>query len=350
MEGIKLAVQSELNGKVGDYEIELVKKDCKFSPSTGVTVTRELLNKDKVDVIMGPVSSAVGLAMKPVIDKAGTATWIDINAATTHLISQNCSPYFIRASYSTYTIGHPMGKWTYDNLGKTAVVAVMDYDFGHAAASAFKSAYKDAGGKVVKNISTSPSLSDYAPVVRNMANTGADAVFCIYTSTAAANFMKAAQSFGLKDKMAITGYSPAEPPVHKALPDATTGVTTEESYSIQLDNPTNQRFIKQYKSMYGKNKYPSTDDEFSYVGFQMLEKGVTEAKSKKPQDVIPELRGATIHAPRGDIKIDPTTQEILSPMLVEKATGPKRTDYKILEKFDPVKSPNYGCDISGTFQ
>jgi len=346
IEGFELAAQERFNGKIDGRPIKFIKKDTKFAPDTAVTVTRNLIQKDKVDFVMGPISSACAEAMKPIVAKAKSTVWVDVNAASKSLIADNCTPYMVRACINTYQLGHPMGKWVYDNLGKTATLGVMDYSFGHSLADMFTTAYKAAGGKVIKTVPSSPAQSDYAPIVRNIANTNADVFFGVYSGSAASNFLKAAHSFGLMDKMKVTGYGLVDKVVLDAAGQAGVGFPSVEYYSPQIDNPTNKAYLKSYDKKYGG--LPSVESVFSYDGMTLVNEAVTKAGSTKPDKVIPAMRGATIDSPRGTVKIDPKSQDVIAPVFINKATGTKASDIKLIHTFDPIDSPNWGCDLSGT--
>ena len=64
MVGHQLAVE-ELNAKGGilGRKIESVERDDKMNPSAASSTMKELITKDKVDIVVGGLSSAVGLAM-----------------------------------------------------------------------------------------------------------------------------------------------------------------------------------------------------------------------------------------------------------------------------------------------
>jgi len=344
--GLELAAQERFNGKIDGRPITFIKKDTKFKPDTAVTVTRNLIQKDDVDFVMGPVSSACAEAMKPIVAKAKSTVWVDINAASKSLIAKNCTPYMVRCCVNTYQLGHPMGKWVYDNLGKKITLGVMDYSFGHSMANMFKPAYEAAGGTVVKTVPSSPSASDYGPIVRNIANTDADVFWGVYVGSAATNFLKAAKNFGLLNKMKMTGYGLVEKVVLAAVGDADVGFPSTEYYSWQIQNQTNQNYLQTFKKKYGG--LPSVNSVFAYDGMTLVNDAVTKAGSTRPDKVIPAMRGATIDSPRGNVSINPKTQDVIAPVFINKATGPKTSDIELVHTFSPVKSPNWGCDLSGT--
>src|SRR3972149_7426830 len=95
--GFQLAVK-DLGGKLGGREVEIVVQDDELKPDVAVTKVKALIERDKVDFVVGPIFSNVLQAIfKPVTD-AGIVL-ISPNAGTSHFAGQECNPNFFVTSY-----------------------------------------------------------------------------------------------------------------------------------------------------------------------------------------------------------------------------------------------------------
>src|SRR6476661_2625033 len=67
-DGFNLAIK-DLGGKMGGKDVEVVVADDELKPDAAVTKVKGLLERDKVDFVVGPIFSNILLAIhKPVID------------------------------------------------------------------------------------------------------------------------------------------------------------------------------------------------------------------------------------------------------------------------------------------
>src|SRR5918999_5637707 len=96
-DGFNLAIK-DLGGKLGGREVEVVFADDELKPDVAVTKVRGLIERDKVDFVIGPVFSNVLQAMvKPVTD-AGIF-FLSPNAGPSSVAGKGCHPFFFATSY-----------------------------------------------------------------------------------------------------------------------------------------------------------------------------------------------------------------------------------------------------------
>ena len=105
--GFRLALQ-EAGGKFGNREIEFFKVDDESEPSKATDNVNRLVNRDKVDVVVGTVHSGVAAAMIRVTRESGTLHLIP-NAGVGVATGQLCAPNIIRTSFSNWQPGYGMG-------------------------------------------------------------------------------------------------------------------------------------------------------------------------------------------------------------------------------------------------
>ncbi|MCZ2173802.1 MAG: ABC transporter substrate-binding protein, partial [Burkholderiales bacterium] len=117
--GFKLAV-AEHSGKLGGREIEYYVVDDESNPAKGPENANKLVQRDKVDVIIGTVHSGVAMGMAKVIRETGTL-WINPNAGADEVTGPLCAPNIFRTSFSNWQSTYALGKVLKAEGRKTAV-------------------------------------------------------------------------------------------------------------------------------------------------------------------------------------------------------------------------------------
>ena len=110
--GFQLAVKDN-GGKLGGREVELFVQDDELKPDVAVSKAKALIDRDKVDFVVGPIFSNILVAiMKPVTE--GGAFLISPNAGTSNFAGKDCNPNFFVTSYQNDQNHEVMGKYAQD--------------------------------------------------------------------------------------------------------------------------------------------------------------------------------------------------------------------------------------------
>ncbi|MEM4215063.1 MAG: ABC transporter substrate-binding protein [Candidatus Pacearchaeota archaeon] len=124
LEGIHLAIQ-EIGGKINNKEIKLIVEDTKNDPKEGLTAVKKLVEYDKVNYILGAMSS-VGLAVKPYIEeKRIPSLWVGANPDLT----KNTAFMFRNMATSQQNVDAIVNEVTNKKMSKIALFYIND-DFG----------------------------------------------------------------------------------------------------------------------------------------------------------------------------------------------------------------------------
>lgn len=99
---IKQAFEEE-NNIVAGRKIELLYEDSLGRPDTGLTKTKALVERDKVDLLLSELVSSVGAAMAPYVNEQ-KIPWIS-TVALASLTRAQKSPYIFRFVPSSYQFG-----------------------------------------------------------------------------------------------------------------------------------------------------------------------------------------------------------------------------------------------------
>ncbi len=317
----------EIGRKLGGRPIEVIKEDTELSPTVGLTKLRRLVEQQKVQFVVGPVSSAVALAIHDYVRKQQIIQ-INPNAFTRELTSpQKWSPNIFRLCETTDQSNYPMGKWMVKNTPyRNVVITASDFSAGHHSVEAFRAGFEEAGGKVIKEIYPKLGTMDFAPFLATIDVKGADAVYGWYAGTDAVRFVQQYQEFGLKKRLPLFGHGVmADDPYLPSMGDAAVGIVAACHYAWSIDTPRNNAFVKGYQAKYGET--PSRYSELGYVSAQCIG-AAADALNGAVEDigrVAETLRKVApkIETPSGPLAFDEYNQRIVNIYVtrVEKRDG-----------------------------
>src|SRR5581483_8638633 len=143
-DGIKLAI-AEAGGKLGGREVEYATVDDESDPAKGTDNANKLVTRDKVDFLIGTVSSGVQMGIVKVATDNDTMHIIP-NAGVSAATGAACAPNVFRTSFSNWQPAFAMGKVSGAQGKKRAVVISWDYAAGKESTGAFSDGFKQGGG------------------------------------------------------------------------------------------------------------------------------------------------------------------------------------------------------------
>jgi branched-chain amino acid transport system substrate-binding protein len=335
------------NWTVAGRKIELVKEDDESKIPVGTRKADKLIDQDKVDVLTGPVHSGVLAGIRDKVHNSKTLLIVS-NAGADEISRERCSKWIFRTSFSNWQPNQPMGGWVAKNVAKEVFQIAPNYLAGKNMMAAFRETFQPAGGKIVGEDYPKFGETDYAPYLTKIKQSGAKAVHCFFSGSDAVNFVKQYDQYGLKQTIKLTGAGfLTEPDVLPAQGKAALGIITGHFYTPLLDNPTNQKFVKDFRE-----KYKALPDGFACQGYDTAEvivralKAVNGNTQDKPKlaDAIAKVE---FDSPRGHFRFDPKTQNVIQPFIyireVREVGG--ELDNVPIDKIPDVKDPGTGCTL-----
>ena len=149
-------------------KVELVVGDTGGGPAGAKTKAQELIERDHVDLIFGPLASYELLAISSYV--AGKKVPILSLAAAEDITQRKPNPYFVRASATSAQAMHPLADYAATELKYKTVIEISDdFAFGYEQMGGFQRVFEDAGGRVVKKLWPPLSTPDYTPISPNWA-------------------------------------------------------------------------------------------------------------------------------------------------------------------------------------
>jgi branched-chain amino acid transport system substrate-binding protein len=301
-EGLELYLNEHDNTLAG-RKVEVTVADSQGNPAVGVTKIRELVEQDHVDLVFGPLSAAVGVAIVPYIDQHKVPTIFPIVSAD-DLSQRTPSEYIARTGWTSSQPTQVLGDYAYKTLGyRKAVTIAYDFNFGWESIGGFVAAFEADGGKVIKQIWTPLVTSDYSSFLSAIPS-DADVVMCSYSGSAAINFIRQYRQFAIKPPLICQGNTTDESTLDATGPSAV-GIVTALQYSAALTTAANRAFVAAYEKAYGH--VPSYYGEATYTGAEFLALALakTHGEIGDPAAFIKTVRSISIpNAPRGPVRLD----------------------------------------------
>ena len=295
--GFRLAIE-EKGGKLGGREIEYFKVDDESDPSKGVENASKLVQRDKVDVLVGTVHSGVQMGIQKVARDSGVLSLIPnagVHAATRGL----CAPNVFRTSFSNSQPTLALGKAMVDKGHKKAVWITWKYAAGDEAFEGFKESYTAAGGTIIKELGLPFPNVEFQALLTEIAALKPDAVACFFAGGGAAKFIRDYAAAGLKGKIPLYGSGFLTEGVLDAAGPAADGIITTMHYSDSLDTPRNKAFRLAYAKAY--RLQPDVYGVQGYDTGLLLTQGATAVKGdfSNKKALYAAMEGAVIDSPRG---------------------------------------------------
>ena len=289
------------NNTLAGRKVELVVADTGGSPAGAKTKAQELIERDKVDAILGPLAAFELLAISDYI--AQQKTPMLSLAAAEDMTQRKPNPYFIRASATSAQAMHPLADYAAKEMKlKTTVLIGEDFAFGYEQLGGFQRVFEDDGGKVLKKIWAPLGTADNTPFIAQIGD--CDAVVQVYSGSAPVKFMKQYKDLG-QTKPVLGGETAGDDALMKSFGDEAIGMINACPYTLDLASDANKRFVADFSKDYGN--VPGFYAAGLYVNGQVVEAGLQKVNGDtgNKEAFVKALREVQLtDTPRGPIKFD----------------------------------------------
>ncbi|MGH8857106.1 MAG: ABC transporter substrate-binding protein [Polaromonas sp.] len=295
--GFRLFVQ-EQGGALAGKKIEFFKVDDESEPSKGIENANKLVQRDKVDVLIGTVHSGVAMGMAKVARDTKTLLIIP-NAGADAITGPLCAPNIFRTSFTNWQPAYAMGLVAAERQHKSAVTITWKYAAGEESVKGFKEGFEAKGGKVTKELSVPFPTVEFQALLAEIAAAKPDAVYTFFAGAGAVKFVKDYAAAGLKGKIPLYGAGFLTDGTLDAQGDAAAGLLTTLHYADGLDIPKDRSFRLSYAKTY--KLQPDVYAVQGYDAAQMLSAGLKAAGGdfSKREVLIKGMEQAKIDSPRG---------------------------------------------------
>jgi len=334
MRGYDLAVEAH-GGKAGGKEIETIVGSTDASPDSAVRAAKKLVEQDKVDVLISPLSGAEGIAIRDysktqpqiTVINAGSGaletTYGDPSAGITP------SPTFFRFNLDGAQWHAGLGDYAYNVKGYKKIAAIAeDYAFTYTQVMGLTVEYCKAGGQITKRLWVPLGTKDFASYIPQLLSEDVDAIYLGLGGADAVNFLNQYQQAGghahliggsiMVDQTVLSSKGKAK--------DALIGTIAASGMADNDPSPQWQAFVKAYqahgKTGYFKNAFASPS--LLAINYYNSTDAVLKALDQVNGDLSDgnkkfrvALQNMVLDAPNGQIKLDENRQAIGSNFITE---------------------------------
>src|SRR3954465_12568782 len=333
-DGLQLAIK-ELGGKMAGKDVEVVVVDDELKPDGAITKAKGLLERDKVDFVVGPIFSNMLQAIHRPITENKTFL-ISPNAGPSSFAGKECSPFFYVTSYQNDQVHEILGKVAQDRGYKRVYLLVPNYQAGRDSVAGFKLDYK---GEIAEESYVPLNTLDFQPELSKISSQKPDAVFTFMPGGMGVNLVKQYKQAGLADRIPVLWAFTVDESTLPAQQDAAVGMFGGANWAPNLDNPQNKKFVAAYEAAY--NVVPGTYAFQAYDAAMLIDsaiKGVKGDLSNKDA-VGAALKKADFTSLRGAFKFNTNGYPIQDFYLTKVA---KRPDGQFQTEVVQKVFENYG--------
>ncbi len=343
-------------GGIMGRKIVILDRDTAASPATAVKVTREAAMNEGVKFFIGTVSSAVAMAVAPLMGQLDSII-ITTAAATPKITGVNCTPYLFRISMNTVAQNRAAAKLAaekYPNVKRWAGIC-PDYEYGHQTWEAFTKELKrlNPGVTIVEETWPKFMAKSFEPEILKVLQANPEGVYSSLYSGDFITFVKQAKKYKFFDNLKALFNPSIEVDVAQPLGAEMVEVWGgNHYYYAAFDNPVNKKFIEGHKMLYGT--LPIYASSESYAAVYAFKYAVEKAKTFETKAVIKALEGLTFETPTGKRIIRPEDHQTIKNDVflhfvpTKETPGWKIDEMKVVwtEPFIPkLDEPEGGCKM-----
>jgi branched-chain amino acid transport system substrate-binding protein len=282
-------------------KVDFVSADTGGNPAGTKTKAQELIEREKVDAILGPLAAFELLAITDYVAQQKTPT-LSL-AGAEDMTQRRPNPYFLRPSACSSQAMHPMADFAAKELKLKRVVTISeDFAFGYEQMGGFQQTFEELGGKIVNKLWPPLVTPDYTPFVAQIAD--CDGVCQGFAGSNPLRFMKTYASAGLKYPV-VTGETGGDDALMRSFGDEAIGMYSSCPYTLDYESDSNKRFVAAMQKDYGVD--PGFYAAGLYVAAETVAAGLEKAggKSDDKEAFVKALRSVELKdTPRGPIKYD----------------------------------------------
>lgn len=333
-DGFALAVK-DLGGKMSGRDVEVVVVDDELKPDAAVTKVKGLLERDKVDFVVGPIFSNILQAIHRPVTESKTFL-ISPNAGPSTFAGKDCNPFFYVTSYQNDQVHEILGKVAQDRGYKRMYLMVPNYQAGKDSVAGFKLDYK---GEIVEESYMPLNTLDFQPELSKISAQKPDALFTFMPGGLGVNLVKQYKQAGLADSIPVLSAFTVDESILPAQQDAAVGMFGGANWAPNLDNPQNKKFVAAYEAAY--NGVPGTYAFQAYDAAMLIDSAVKGVKGdlSNKDAVAAAIRKADFTSLRGSFRFNTNGYPIQDFYLTKVA---KRPDGKFQTEIVQKVFENYG--------
>ena len=336
-----------LNGR----KAELLVRDDKLNPGEAATRTLELIEKEKVNFIVGSLSASVQLAVNNVTKERGII-YNSISQSNEINEAKDFSKYTFHEALTPHLTAGAVGRYAFPKFGKKVAFLTADYAYGHEMVRGFQEAGKAFGVESLIDVRHPLGTTDFSTLLPRIQALKPDILVISNFGRDQQIALKQATDFGMKKSMKIVAPILLYTGRLAAGAQAFEGVIGGTSYYWGIEDKlaSAKAFNDRFRKMHG-GKVPSDYGALGYAGVKALLMGAKAAGSLDTDKVI-----AAVAALKYDYYKGPEYyrkcdhQAVQSVLIIESKSTPQKGDadvFNVIATEEPNEKNLRTCEALG---
>jgi branched-chain amino acid transport system substrate-binding protein len=289
-DGFMLAVKQANNP-----DLSVVVEDDARKPPLAVQIADKMIQREKVDILTGIVWSNLAMAVVPSAVAQGKF-YLSPNAGPSALAGKRCHKNYFNVAWQNDNLHEAMGSYASKTGYSKPYILAPNYPAGKDALTGFKRLFK---GKLAGETYTKLGQKDYAAEIAQIRASGADSIYFFLPGGMGISFMKQYTQSGVRLPIMGPAFS-FDQGILKAVGKAALGVKNSSQWNKDIDNATNQAFVKSFSSEYGR--LPSLYASQGFDTANLILSAMKTADVKDTEAFRAALNKADFNSVRGDFK------------------------------------------------
>lgn len=306
---------------IANRPVEVIVKDDEGDPEKAVALALELIEKDGVELLQGPVSSASAIALSQVALENEIILMVD-PAASYYITGAYFNPYVFRTSRTSFDDTLIIAKYLVENVGPNFAHIGIDNAFGQGSGAALKYSVEKFGGELVADIYAPYETTDFTPYIQQAMDSGAENLFLTWSGTGYITLFQSLADMGALDVMTVgTGYGDNASFTAVFGEDVMNQVGLNVYHYTVPDNPINDWLVENHFNAYvdeadgAINAYPDLFTAGGMASAIALATALEATGGDTNGDaMIAALEGLTFEGPKGTYHIRPEDHVCEQPM------------------------------------
>jgi ABC-type branched-subunit amino acid transport system substrate-binding protein len=330
-QGAKLAID-ERNDKGGllNRRIDYIRADSRTDPKSAVERTLELVQRDHVDAIIGPVTSANRDAIKPSIDRFKTPLLY-----ATDYEGGVCDRYITCYSAVPAQWVNPLIPYVREHYGDAFFLVGSNYVWPQKMNAAIKAVASKVGARTVGEEYVPFGNKDFTSILRKIESTGANVLVNTVVGADAVTLVKQFTAAGLKSKVRIVFFGFSENYLAGLTHPESDGIVTISNFIASLDKPEAKAFVKKVHDRYGPNTIVSNTTDAHYNLMRFYFGGIERAQSTDKEKVTDLMVDQWLESGNGRVYLRPEDRHVDLNVLISEAENGALVLKKDVGRVDP---------------
>ncbi len=324
---IKIAVD-EINkaGGINGKQIEFLYEDDEGKSDKSVLAYKKLVSQNKVDIIIGCLTSDCSLAVAPLAQADKIPM---ISTSSTNLKVTQAGDFIFRTCYLDPFQGTGCANYAFKDLGKKTAAIMYDNanDYSKGLADAFEAAFTAAGGTISNKEAYTKGDTDFSAQLTKIKGSTPELLFLPDYYSTVSLIAKQVRSLGMADVVMMGGDGWDE--IVNNAGEEVVGCYYLNHFTADTTDPKGAEFVAKYKAAYN-NERPNALAVLGYDAMQIVAQAIKAAGSTDHQKVRDAMAAVEGDFLTGHIKFDENRNPVKSAVIIEVI---KAEDGKLKEKY-----------------